>query len=118
MKLDATKIVLDHQGKPIKINDIDPETKQPTTFDITVRFAVNTCAAVPMEEDLRAGTQRFIKLGEILTIAGGKSDEMELSAEQISMLKERAAYAFRGNPPVVFAVLQALEGKFNGESAE
>ena len=113
MRLQVNKQVLTPGGDPIRIRDFDQEAKKEITVELTVGFAIKTAASMPMEEDLRIGTKRFLDLGEILTAISKAKDTIELSSEQISMLKERIPHAFRGNPPIVYGCLLALEGEFN-----
>ena len=109
------KIQLDHEvmtptGNPIKMDDAKP----PKT--LKVRDVLENALAMPLEDDLRHGTQRFVKLGDLLKKLSDAKGEVELESEDITLIKERIPRCFNGNPLVVWGALRAAEGMLNESS--
>jgi hypothetical protein len=111
MKLQLKNLVKTPAGKSIKIDVIDDG--KPIERELTVKLVLESALSMPMEEDLRHGTQRFIKLGDMLKALADAKDDIELTSEQITLIKERVPQCFRGNPQIVWGALQACEGAWN-----
>lgn len=113
MKLTLNSMVLAPTGKPITAG-VPEEGKLPIM--LTTRMVIEQALSIPLEEDLRHGTARYVKLGDLLkAVSDADGDgEIDLKAEDIALIKERVPHCYRQSPQVVWGALQALEGAFNG----
>ena len=105
----------DMSGKPIMDASPDKDGKVINT-SLTFGIAAKACLSRGLQEDAQKGTGHIMKLALLLQRIESAKTKVELSSEEVSMLKERAGKVFldqRGAPiiAVIFGFCNALEGK-------
>ena len=101
----------------MKVSNVNMVLKSPTGVEIkdgpeakgiTLKEMLERVLVTPLQTDAELGLQKMVMLGGLLERISKAKKELELSSEEVTILKERTAKIF--GVVVTWAIVKALEG--------